>query len=623
MQAINNMFFQFRYVKYFGEAFTLNGASDVKSDKSGYATEYAQKTVCNLANGTRKMQISLNHIYTDELKTLIGDAYAEHNESYALYIKGDNIDLYSETERGLIYAVSTLRQLIEGNALSEMLIFDYPDKDVRGYRVYTPGEHNIDKFKDMVDMLLYYKFNSIIIEVGGAMEYKKHPVINKKWIEFCNEVNKSPYEADRIQKETFPWEKNSIHTDNGDGSYITQEQMRDIVKYCKFRQIEVIPEVPSLSHADYIVMAYPKLNERIEDTYPDTYCPSNPKTYEVLFDIIDEVVDVFKPRFMNIGHDECYTLGKCPLCKGKEPSDLYADDIATINNYLKTKGISTIMWGEKVYGNVWIEVDGEMLPFGGTGNPARDVPRLAECAGKIPTDVTLLQWYWSICSKEDEQNIQNMGYNMIYGNFQPYYLSDYRQRCDHVNGGFVSNWGSPEEEYMQRNGQNYSLLTTAWIFWSGEYDGHMRRQLHGMVETELYKRYLRTLGSDIIEVEHTTDHHAPYKPFWCGYYIVPEDWLIGNHVVTYIDGTTIKLPVIYGYNIREGQCPVKDASGVDKIEAASQSEVEVMGATYCNIREGKKFYHTAYKNPYPEKKIQNITYKAIKDIEVTADYIKI
>jgi len=620
MQTIKNMFFQFRFVKPTGDAFTLSGKSDVKSDKPGYATEYAQKTVREKANGTKEMQITLNHSYTPEIIKLLGDAFCIKEESYALQIDKSSINLYAESERGLIYAVSTLRQLIEGNALSEMLIFDYPDKGVRGYRVYTPGENNIDKFKDMVDMLLYYKYNSVIIEVGGAMEYKKHPAINKKWIEFCSEVNKSPYEADRIQKETFPWEKNSIHTDNGDGSYITQEQMRDIVEYCKVRQIEVIPEVPSLSHADYIVMAYPELNERVEDTYPDTYCPSNPKTYEVLFDIIDEVCDVFKPRFVNIGHDECYTLSKCPLCREIEPSDLYAGDIAKINEYLKGKGISTIMWGEKVYGNVYIEVDGVMTPFGGTGNPARDVPRLAECAGKIPTDVTLLQWYWSICSKEDEQNICNMGYNMIYGNFQPYLLPEYRHRCDHVNGGFVSNWGSPEEEYMQRNGQNYSLLTTAWIFWNGDYNGDMRRQLHSVVENELYKRYLRTLGEDIIEVEHTTEHIVPYKPFWCGYYIVAEEWLCGNHIVTYKDGTIAELPVIYGYNIRESQYTKKEESGVDKLESATQSEVEVMGATKAVIRKGKKFYHTAYKNPYPEKEIMGITYKGIKDIEVFAHY---
>lgn len=620
MQSINNMFFQFRYVRPLGGAFTLNQASDITSDKEGYVLQYAQKTVVDLAKGTQKMQITLNHCYNDKVKNLMGDAFVDHAESYALHISDRNIDLYSSTERGLIYAVSTLRQLIEGNALSEMLIFDYPDKGVRGYRVYTPGEHNIDKFKDMVDMLLYYKYNSLIIEVGGAMEYKKHPAINEKWVEFCTEVNKSPFEADRIQKETFPWEKNSIHTDNGDGSYITQEQMRDIVDYCKFRQIEVIPEVPSLSHSDYIVMAYPELNERIEDTYPDTYCPSNPKSYEVLFDIIDEVVEVFNPRYMNIGHDECYTLGKCPLCKSKDPVDLYAGDITTINNYLKTKGISAIMWGEKVYGNVYIEVDGVKLPFGGTGNPARDVPRLAECAGKIPTDVTLLQWYWSICSKDDEQNICNMGYNMIYGNYQPYLLSDYRKRTDHVDGGFVSNWGSPQEEYMQRNGQNYSLLTTAWILWSGDYDGNMRGELHKMVKTQLYQRHLSSLGSDIIEIEHTTDYNAPYKAFWCGYYIVPEDWLIGNHLVTYTDGTTAKLPVIYGYNIRESQSSGVGSKDVDSTEAVASSEIEAMGASYSVIKNDKTYYRTAYKNPFPHKQIKNITYISQKDIAVEADY---
>ena len=149
--------------------------------------------------------------------------------------------------------------------------------------------------------------------------------------------------------ETHPqWAKNSIHADNGGGSFITQDEMREIIAYCREREIEVIPEVPSLSHSDYIVMAHPDLNERKEDTYPDTYCPSNPKSYEILFDILDEVIEVFHPEYVNIGHDECYTLAKCDRCKGKAPADLYVEDITKINNYLNARDIKAIMWGEKV-----------------------------------------------------------------------------------------------------------------------------------------------------------------------------------------------------------------------------------------------------------------------------------
>ena len=82
----------------------------------------------------------------------------------------------------------------------------------------------------------------------------------------------------------------------------------------------MIPEVPSLGHCDYLMMGNPDIAERADDPYPDTYCPSNPKSYQILFDVIDEIIDVFEPSIMNIGHDEYYTIGVCEKCRGKSLS---------------------------------------------------------------------------------------------------------------------------------------------------------------------------------------------------------------------------------------------------------------------------------------------------------------
>lgn len=624
MTKLNNMFFDFRYVKTAGDPFQISSLSEVVSETAGYAYRYAVDTIKNQACGGRRMKIELFLSFPAELIKQLEEDFQDAEEAYALWVKADSIGLYSGSERGLIYAVSTLYQLLEENALSEMLIFDYPDTKIRGYRVYTPGRKDFEAFKKMVDMLVYYKYNAMIIEIGGAMEYKKHPEINAKWEEFCTEVNQSPYEARRIQMETHPqWAKNSIHADNGGGSFITQDEMKEIIAYCREREIEVIPEVPSLSHSDYIVMAHPDLNERKEDTYPDTYCPSNPKSYEILFDILDEVIEVFHPEYINIGHDECYTLAKCEKCKGKAPADLYVEDIIKINNYLNARNIKSMMWGEKVYGNVYVEDEKGRWPVGGTGDPSKDIPRLADCAGKIPKNVALLQWYWSLCSGQDEKEICDMGYRMIYGNFRAVALEDYRERMSRVDGGYVSNWGSPQEEYMQRNGQNYSLLTTAWIFWSGAYDNSMSGAVNEKVKKELYKRYLRSLGKEIIEVIHTTDHFRPYKVFYDGYYIVPEEWIIGWHVVTYEDGTAVKLPVTYGYNIRCGEKTEQKGGRKDKesTEGVSAADREVWGATYPIEKDGRIFYKTAYTNPHPDKKIQGITYVAAGEIAVEAEYM--
>ena len=221
-------------------------------------------------------------------------------------------------------------------------------------------------FKAMIDKLVYYKYNAVIIEVGGAMEYKRHPEINAAWVEFCKEVSVSPEAAQDIQNKMYYWMKDSIHFDNGNGAFISQDEMRDLIAYCREREIDVYPEVPTLSHSDYIVRAHRDLNERAEDNYPDTYCPSNPKTYEIVFDILDEVIDVFGSDYINIGHDEFYTAAKCPLCKDKSPSELYVNDIKKISEYLEKKGIKSIIWADKLFKNIIIYYDENdpLMPFG-------------------------------------------------------------------------------------------------------------------------------------------------------------------------------------------------------------------------------------------------------------------
>lgn len=614
------MFFEFRYVKTYGTPFCISCDSKIASEVECYAEEYAKTVLSECSSDGKTLNIKLKLGISDAVKTAVGEVFSEDDEAYAIEIKQDESVISATTENGLIYAVSTLKQLIEGGNVCEMLIFDYPDKKVRGYRVFIPGRENFDDFKKMVDMLVYYKYSAIMIEVGGAMEYKKHPEINSEWIEFCCEVHKSPKEAKRIQKETYKdWKKNSIHADNGGGSFITQDELRELIAYCKERGLEVIPEVPTLSHCDYIVRAHRELNERCEDMYPDTYCPSNPKTYELVFDILDEIVEVFNPRYINIGHDELYTLGKCPLCKGKDPVDLYVGDVEKISDYLKKKKVRTIIWAEKLLDNLYFPGPGdEIHGYGGTGDEVWDIPRLAECAGKVPKDVILLHWYWSLCSGDAERELLDMGYDMIFGNFQALSLKDYRARSQNIPGGFVSNWGSFEEEYMQRNGQNFNLLATAYVFWNDIYDSPKSFDIQLKVKDELYARYKKSLGENIIEVIHTTDYFKPYTWFYDGIYIVPEDWLIGHHEVIYTDGTKVELPIIYGYNIRSDN--EKETSDSGSEEARTTSYIEILGASYPEIKNGRMFYRTAYKNPYPEKTIKQICVKSKDGIKIEARY---
>ena len=600
---MNNLFFDYILLRHEDKEFPVSSASTVSGDPAWYATEYLKDTLSALSSEGKALPFRLTLGFPEAVREKIGSAFSDNEEAYAVEVREDAVELYGATERGLIYAVSTVKLLFRDGIFETLFLYDYPDKSVRGYRVFTPGEQNFDDFRSMVDFLVLYKFNTIIIEVGGAMQYEKHPEVNAKWVEFCEEMHRSPYETDRVEHKTYPWTKNAIHADNGGGGYISKAQLKELVGYCRRRGFEVIPEVPSLSHCDYIVQSHPELNERVEDAYPDHYCPSNPASYELLFELQDEIIEVFEPKFMNIGHDEAYTMCCCPRCKGKNPVDLYIADITKINDRLNSIGIRAMMWCEKTYEvrlpNGW--------PIGGVGNMMVDIPRLLECADRIPASVILLDWYWVHATPEMQQKNIDRGHDMLYGNVNAAHIKEYRRRPKEIAGGFVSNWGSFEPEYMQRNVQNFDLTSTAYVFWSKTYDTADQNALLPKVTDVLAANYKDGLGKNVIRVLHTTDYSVATRHFYDGYYITDEEWLLGNYEVCYDDGTTALLPVKYGYNIKGSDLKVSQGADYTSVIGACKP---------CPTENGMTF-EAYYADPHPDRKIVSITYKPIKNAAVT------
>ena len=119
--------------------------------------------------------------------------------------------------------------LSDTNNIRSGKIADIPASKERGYRIYMPGKSTLPDFYKILDFLVYYKYNLIILEIGGAMEYERHPEINEKWVEFCEELSKYSGRSEEIQYSQH-WKKNSIHYENGEGSYLTKDDCREIVK---------------------------------------------------------------------------------------------------------------------------------------------------------------------------------------------------------------------------------------------------------------------------------------------------------------------------------------------------------------------------------------------------------
>ena len=504
---------------------------------------------------------------------------------------------------GFLYASSTLLSLAESGELAEGFIYDCPCDDVRGYRTFLPPRDQFDDFRKMVDLLVYYRYNRLILEVGGAMEYKRHPEINETWVALCEDINAYSGRGNEIQG-SFGWSKNSFHCQNAGGGWLTQDEVRELVAYCRTRGIEVIPECPTFSHCDYLVKAHPEIAERSNDPYPDSYCPNHPDTYRYVFDILEEVIEVFQPRSINIGHDEAYSVSVCPKCKGTPAPVAYANDIWKIRNFLAERHIHVYMWGEKLLKSY--TPDGH--PVGGTGTKGWS-PRLYPCRDLVPRDITFLHWYWPFNPQYDDVYHERK-LDVLYGNLSAMNVKQWdSRRARGIHGGFVGNWGSCEEEYMQRNLQYFDLVTAAYAFWNDDFEPMGAAAQLAIACKELYRLKRQTVRHPITVV-HTTAHKIPFELFYDGVFITDEKYILGHYELTYADGTTALLPVKYGTNIT-----------TDSFENYTTDNAfrEVTYSTLPRMAGERFAYECVYEDPHPGVPVVSFCYRpaeAMKDVAV-------
>lgn len=367
-------------------------------------------------------------------------------EGYILQVNNNLIIIAGSDDQGAFYGLQSLRQLMQsgkGKTVQGIKVRDWPRFPFRGIRMYVPGPDNMTFLKRfMSDFMALYKFNKVIIEFN-CMRLDKHPEVNTGWQEF---VKYMQYTRSNSSEGLYGEEKNSSHYDAGDGFIVEKDEVRELMKTANDNFLEVIPEIPSLTHAYYLLTKHTELAEYPEDTWPDTYCPSNPKTYELMFDVYDEYLEVLKPKMVHIGHDEWWgaPIGVCPLCRNKDYSKLYAEDIIKIHKYFADKGIKIAMWGDYLLESV--REKGTQKRTSSTGvkyeTPGGLPPSIVK--NMIPKDILIFNWFWS--DKEREKELKDFGFQQVFGNFEAN-ISNWDERVKKLEpaGGASSSWGKTTE----------------------------------------------------------------------------------------------------------------------------------------------------------------------------------
>lgn len=393
-------------------------------------------------------------------------------EGYILLVDERGVLIAGSDDRGTFYGLQSLRQLIErgeqGLQIHAARIRDWPDKPFRGVKLYLPGRNSIPFFKRLVrDFLAPYKFNKLMMEMNASMRLDRHPELNAGWSEFARDTNWS--------RRNYPpgvpheWDVNSSHQDTGDGGFLEKDEVADLVRWTEQNHLEMVPEIPSFTHAFYLLTKHKDLGQAPGEKWPGTYCACNPQSYDLLFDVMDEYIEVMKPKMIHAGHDEWfapYGLGEC--CKGQDPGEVYGRDLQRVHDYLANKGIQMAIWGDYLLEGVRGKgLQGRTAPDGwkyfapGAMTPEQ-VKRL------VPKDILIFNWFWSEEEKGEvqEASLEEFGFQQVYGNMEPD-IRNYAARSQRrtILGGAPSSWAATTEFNIGKD-LLYSILGCSSMLWS-------------------------------------------------------------------------------------------------------------------------------------------------------------
>ncbi|MBQ7335387.1 MAG: family 20 glycosylhydrolase [Clostridia bacterium] len=392
-------------------------------------------------------------------------------DGYRLEVTEKGAIVKASNARGFVIGAEALIKLIQNGEIPVVTLEDAPHMPFRGVHLMVPSREQMPFAKRLIKYVISpLCYNVVILELAGlGMRFDSHP-------EIADTVEKAIEQSRRGEMPRFP------HGESvGGGRAVEKETLKEFIDYIRSFGIEVIPEVQSLGHVQFMTYTYPEIAEldpvraeevdiRLADAlpaqvYPHCYCPSNPRSYEILFDILDEVIELFAPlKYVHIGHDEVYQIGVCPKCRGTSPQDLFAADVKRIYNYLAARGIKTMMWSDML----------QPVTKYKTAGAVRDLPR----------DIVMLDFIWYFhLDKDIEENLLPYGYLVAFGNLYSSHFPRFESRIRRAGiiGGQISTWTKTEEQAFQKEGKFYDFCMVAQMLWDARYDHRHRPTYHRMI----------------------------------------------------------------------------------------------------------------------------------------------
>lgn len=334
-------------------------------------------------------------------------------EEYKLTIN-NNIEIEASTERGLLYGAYTLLQLVDisRNNMPQCEIIDKPAFNYRGfYHDVTRGKMpTLESLKKLIAKASYYKYNQFQIYIEHTFMFEG---MEQTWFD------KAPLSPDDIL---------------------------ELDAYASSLNVELVPTLAIFGHM-YEILRTEKYKDLCEYIEPDrdefnfidrmryhTINPFDEKSFELISNMLEQFIPLFKSNKFNIGCDETFYL-----CKGKNKDrvkneeqrfEIYLSFVKKIADFVKAHGKEVMIWDDIVLNS---------------GDPAIS-----------PDDYIYMDWdYGANPSEENREKISKKpkacvcagtaAWNRLINNYDQLFAN-----CDNlchlakkygIEGYYITNWG--------------------------------------------------------------------------------------------------------------------------------------------------------------------------------------
>lgn len=276
-------------------------------------------------------------------------------EGYILSVTPKGITVTGHDAGGVFYGIQSLLQLMPAEVYSKspvrgvdwsvpaVTVTDAPARPWRGMMLDVARYFYDKEFvKKYIDMMATYKLNKLqlhlIDDSGWRLEIKKYPRLTEvgAW---------AGPDTKRL------------------GGYYTQDDIREMLDYAATRNVEIIPEIEFPAHILSAVVAYPWLScTGQQHEMPtqhfisrDLLCAGKESSIKFLEDVLNETVELFPSKYINIGGDEAVYVRyeNCPDCQAlmkklglTKASELQGYLTNVVADMMAKKGRTVVGWEE-------------------------------------------------------------------------------------------------------------------------------------------------------------------------------------------------------------------------------------------------------------------------------------